>query len=346
MGYVIELNPRATWLVVCSLALAGCGGTLQAGRPSVVGNALVVSESSVAACPRSPGGAGATYREALPGAVTDPLRERALSALPPAARRTALAAGLEPLIADTLLARLRAGDQPTVELLALRQQLDAALASLPPQLLAVEFEAECNIALMSAALEERADDRESWSLRFIVASLVVGGAASVVAGAWDLAGTESSGPVIVGLAGAVATTALGVATLTPPAREIVFVHERNILAPLERGADPDHLYPTFVFRMLTLPPVTAATSPRDRLVDQWRAQLEESVPSPRRAVAASLLWGEGGVYNDEVLALRRRLYEELESSVDSFSRDIDLLTATLARELNQPAVGSTVTAAP
>lgn len=220
---------------------------------------------------------------------------RALSVLPPDARRTALAAGLEPLIADVLLAW------------------------------------------------ERAGDRERWMLRFTVASLVAGAAAVLVAGIWDLAGTESDGPVIAGLMGAGVTTALGVAALKPPGRRIVFMHEQNLLTPIERGRDPDHLYSTFVFRLLTLPTPTGASTPRERLIEGWRRQIEQTVPGNRRATAAALLWGAGGVYDDDVLALRRRLYEELEATLDSFARGVDLLNVTLARVLGQGPVGIAAT---
>jgi hypothetical protein len=326
---------RAGGLASC-VALSSCGTTLQAGRPAHVGkNALVISEVRAAACNRSPAGAGATYREELPGSVSDPARARVLDILPPAARRTALAAGLEPLIADVVLARESAGDRPSVESIVLRQQLDAALASLQPQLLAVEFEVECEIALMKKALDERADDSARWTRQITVASLVVGAVAGLVAGAWDVSGTESNGPAIVGVVGAGATTALGVAALVPPKRRIVFVHEHNLLAPIEQGQDPGHIYPTFVFRMMTLPTPAGALAPRDDLMKEWREQIGDAVPAGRRETVESLLWGEGGVYDDDVLALRMRLFEELESTADSFARDIDLLAATLADVLGE-----------
>lgn len=332
---------RLLWLAPCCVALSSCAVALQPGRPANVGSgALVISEARVATCPRSPGGQGATYREDLPGPVTDPPRMQALSILPPEARRTARAAGLEPLIADVILAWERAGNRPSVEALALRQQLDAVLASLQPQLLAVEFEAECNITVMNDALADRAGDRERWTLRYTVASLVAGAAAVLVAGIWDLVGTDSNAPLIAGLVGAAATTALGVAALAPPGRRIVFMHEQNLLAPIESGRDPDHRYPTFVFRLLTLPTPTGAPAPREVLIEGWRRRIEQSVVSTRRAAVASLLWGAGGVYDDDVLVLRRRLYEELESSVDSFARGVDVLTVTLAQVLGPRPTGT------
>lgn len=322
----------AWWFAPLLFASAGCGVTLHPGRPAHVDSgALTIKETHAAACKRSPGGAGATYRADLPGAVTDPDRMRALSVLPPAARRTALAAGLEPLIADLLLARERAGDQLSLDLVARRQRLDAALNSLQPQLLAMEFEAECTVALMAVALADHGDLAETWALRFTVASLIVGATASLGAGLWELAGTESDGPLIVGLLGAGVTTALGVAALIPRPHPIVFIHEHNLLAPIERGEDPDHLYPTFVFRMLSLPTVTGAPSPREHLRTTWRDQIANEVPSGRRAIASALLWGGGGVYDEARLALRKRMFEELESTLDSFARDIDLLAATLAQ---------------
>lgn len=48
-----------------------------------------------------------------------------------------------------------------------------------------------------------------------------------------------------------------------------------------------------------------------------------------------MLWGAGGTDDDDVLALRRRLFEHLESTLDSFARSVDLLTVTLARVLSQ-----------
>jgi hypothetical protein len=172
-----------------------------------------------------------------------------------------------------------------------------------------------------------------------VASLVVGAAAVLVAGIWELAGTESDGPLITGLAGAGAATALGAAALAAPGRRIVFVHEQNLLSPIERGQDPDHLYPTFVFRLLTLPTPTGVPAPRELLIQEWHRQIEQSVPVDRHAAAASLLWGAGGVYDDDVLTLRRRLYEELESTLDSFARGVDQLNVTLAQVLGQRPAG-------
>jgi hypothetical protein len=139
----------------------------------------------------------------------------------------------------------------------------------------------------------------------------------------------------VGVVGAGATTALGVAALVPPKRRIVFVHEHNLLAPIEQGQDPGHIYPTFVFRMMTLPTPAGALAPRDDLMKEWREQIGDAVPAGRRETVESLLWGEGGVYDDDVLALRMRLFEELESTADSFARDIDLLAATLADVLGE-----------
>jgi len=43
--------------------------------------------------------------------------------------------------------------------------------------------------------------------------------------------------------------------------------------PLEQGTDPDHLYPTFVFRMLTFTEPAQTYSPRDVLLASWRREL-------------------------------------------------------------------------
>jgi hypothetical protein len=318
-------------LALSVVVLAGCGPTVVAGRPTTTPRgALVLSEARAARCPRSPGGAGRTFRADLPGPVTDPELVGYLDALPAQARRTAVAAGLEPIVAEILRERVRSGGAPTLELLALRQELDEGFASLQPQLLAMEFEAECVIALMSETLEEHDDRVGAYTTALTVASLVVGAVSGLGAGIWDLTGTESSGPTVVGIAGAAATTALGAAALAPSRRRIVFVHEHNLLAPIVRGEDPGHLYPTFVFRILDSPREPGAPSPRQELLAAWQALIDDAVDEDERARAEAILWGDGGVYDADLLLLRRRLFEELEATFDSFARDIDFLTQALA----------------
>ncbi|TAK28716.1 MAG: hypothetical protein EPO40_12890 [Myxococcaceae bacterium] len=326
-------------LVVAQL-VAGCAVTLRPGRPPRgSSHGFTIDEARVARCARSASGHGRPYREQLPGRVTDATLAGYLTPLPADVRRTAVAAGVEPLIARLLEARARSHGTPSLDALALRQELAERVASLETQLLATEFECECVIALIDRTLREHDDAEHARELALTIASLASGAGFSLAAGTWDLANARATdpaapdGPIVTALVGAVVTTVLGVAVMVPRPREIVFVHERNLLTPVWRGADPELLYPTFVFRMLTAPRASGAPTPREELLATWQGILHD-VPTPRRATATVMLSGSGGIYDADLLTVNRRLFEELESTLDSLSRDVDRLGRTLATGLD------------
>lgn len=339
----------APWLLAASLALLapGCGVALRPGRPTnVSARALSISDARSLRCLRSTPGAGSPYRALLPGPVTDQTLLPYASRLPDRARRTAVAAGIEPLFARLLQARDRARGVPTLEALSLRQELSDRVSSLGQQLLATEFECECVIALIDRTLREHDELERSRELNLTIATLVTGAGFSLGAGVWDLVNARvetpaaPDGPVVTALVGAAVTTALGASVLLPRPREIVFVREHNLLAPMITGSDPDRLYPSFVFRMLTLPTTSGAPTPRDELLATWRDLTSEAVPASRRATVDALLYGVGGTYDADALALRRRLLEALESTLDAQARDIDDLSLALATALDGQETGA------
>jgi hypothetical protein len=274
------------------------------------------------------------YHEQLPGAVSEPELAVHLERFSPEVRRAAQAAGIEPRLASLLRERAATGNQPSVALLSMRQALEAQLGSLGMQLITVEFEAECMIALIKQKLEELDADERSTQLALAISSLVVGATAAIAAGVWELKVPNSNAPPAVGIAGGSASALLAAATFLPKRRAVVFMHEHNLLAPIVRGEDVDNLYPTFVFRLLTLPHVTGAPTPRETLLAEWRQLIAETVPTDERELAEAVLFGDGGVYDAELLGLRQRLFETLESTADSLARDIDLLNAAVHRALD------------
>lgn len=256
-----------------------------------------------------------------------------LDGVPPDARRTVRAAELEALVAATLEEAHRSGRSPSVQFLATRQDLGMRLISLETQLSAVIFEAECTgelIEAMTFDLERRAKARE---LLLAVSSLVVGAAAAAASGIWDLAQSGSLGPAVLGLTGGVTGAALGGAAFVRRTERMRFEHPRNLLTPIVRGDDTDQLYPSFVFRLLTLPSADTGPSPRERLLREWDELIADAVPSQGRAAANVLLYGTGGAYDQDLLALRERLYDALESHLNALARDLELLDRYLVRVL-------------
>jgi hypothetical protein len=296
---------------------------------------VTLSEVESSKCVRGAPGRDKPYHEQLPGAVSEPELAAYLERFSPEVRRVAQAAGIEPRLASLLRERAATGNQLSVALLSMRQALEARLVALGTQLLTVEFEAECVIALIQQTEEKLEADERSTQLALGVSSLVVGATAATAAGVWELKSTDSNGPVAVGIAGASASALLAAATFLPRRRAIVFMHEHNLLTPIVRGEDVDNLYPTFVFRLLTLPTVAGGLTPRETLLAEWQELIEKRVPTDERERAEAVLFGDGGVYDAELLALRQRLFETLESTADSLARDIDVLNAAVHGALDE-----------
>lgn len=276
-------------------------------------------------------GRGSPYSE-LPSVASD---ESLLSEVPAEAYRTMLAAGLSPMVARAL-ADSRQHAPMSVEMLATRQDLGMRLISLETQLAAVIFEAECTgelIEAMAFELEDRGDLRE---LRLAIASLVVGALAATSAGVWDLAQGDSPGPAVLGLAGGVGSASIGAAAFVKRSEHMRFVHDHNLLAPVLEGSDEGELFPAFVFRLLTLPGPKGAASPRERLLARWGELIDEVVAPSQRAATSALLYGRGGIYDSQLVALRERMYDALESELNAQARDLELLDRFLVRALARP----------
>ncbi len=330
---------RLALVLVVSVS-SGCGVTPRVGRPPEMAGpgTLEVSERAADRCIHGATGRDSLYRLELPGPVTDPALVAAVAQFPASVRRTAVAAGLEPLLANILIERERSMQQgaPTPELLAMRDELAARMYTLETQLTAMEFEVDCVRALINARLSDYAERETDRQVALTIGSLVVGAAAALAAGIWDLANSETAhpdvpeGPLLVGIAGAVGTTAFGTAVLVPEPQPIVYEHAHNVLEPVHRGADDDFVFPTFVFRLLTLPTAEGGPTPRDQLLSTWSTMIEDDVPSEQRALAEQILYGRGGVYGPRLLTLHQALLEELGATLDGLARDIDMLASSIA----------------
>lgn len=346
-GWDCRLEAGIGLVMVASVLFGGCGVTLHAGRPTTMPSAqFVVSEGRAARCVRSASGPGAAYREPVPGALEDADLLPYLSSFTADARRTAVAAGVEPLLARTIREHTRAHGRPTLDLLEMRQELSDRLSSLPGQLLASASECECIINAIDEVLaaDERAEhDRE---LYLTVATLIAGPGFGVASGIWEITNQHTmspavpEGPFALAVLGAVVELALGTAILISVPNEIVSMHEHNLLAPVWTGNDETLLYPTFVFRLLTLPVHGGAATPRDELLVGWRAHWEGAVDDSERATAETIMYGAGGTYDPDLLSVRRALYEDLRAKLWSFGQRVDELNEAIAdameAELTRP----------
>ncbi len=258
-----------------------------------------------------------------------------LAELPPEVLRVAQAAEV-----DGLLSTLLDGQDSTRDLaIAAKLHLVMRLSSLEIEVASLLFHTQCIGNQMDSVLRELDRRQRSREVALTVSSILMGAAAATAGGVWELRGGGGDGPAALGIAGGVTAASLGLAAFVPERRAVVFPHDRNLLAPIARGADPQGLYSSFVFHMLVTPPVGGGPSSRDEILEDWGHILREAVPVSQRDLAESLLYGAGGVYDRRLLDVRERMFDVLESHVNTVDRDLELLYRFSSRlvEVSAPA---------
>ncbi|HET6585658.1 MAG TPA: hypothetical protein VFG69_19500, partial [Nannocystaceae bacterium] len=220
----------------------------------------------------------------------------------------------------------------------LRLQVVTRVSSFESQLSSLTFEVGCMGRQMDAVLLELDRLEQRQQLVLTIASLVVGAATGVGAGVWELSDASSMpGPLVLGVVGGSASAGLGIAGLVPRRGRVIYRHDRNPLAPIALGEDPDGIYPPFVFRLLTAPGPDGEPSSRAELLDDWRRILDDAIPARDRTQAEAILYGSGGTYDRNLVEAREKMLDALESELDGSARDLELLYRFLGRVLEDQA---------
>lgn len=241
--------------------------------------------------------------------------------VPAQVRRVAEAAEIRRPLAELLRAR---ADPDGDALLELQLQLVARLSVLEIEAAALLFETQCVGNQMDASLRELEALQRRHEVALAVASIVVGATAATAGSIWDLREGDSHGPAVLGISGGATSAALGLAAFLPMRRAVVFHHPRNLLTPILDGEDPEGIYPHFVFRLVASPEVDGSASPRDEILEDWEQILSE-IPATRRKTAVAVLYGGGGLYDAELIDVRERMFDVLESHLNALDHDLELL---------------------
>lgn len=327
-----RLRAVLSWLTVS--CVTGCLG--QSHSRTLHGEAVSELEAH---CARATMGRYSPYRMPLADPVSDPAAAHWLDILPPVARRTARAAGLEPL----LVKLLRPPTQSALPHDALsnspegQQELTLRLVAFDSQVSALSFETECTRRRVGELVRDLDTQEGERQLGLATASLVIGASTGIAAGALDLTGTQTDLPAILAVAGSAVSAGLGIAALLVPERAVRLQHRHNLLRPIFEGTDPEHLYPSFVFRMLThhyQPNEPAA--PRELLLQDFERVLTSAVPWGQWQQARAIMFGHGGLYSRELLAAREQMLQSLQQAVQGVARDLELFDRSIVRVLTQP----------
>jgi hypothetical protein len=193
---------RGIALMLAAALVAGSCTTMRPALPAAAPrSAVVIDAVETRDCLRTTVGRDGLGDGALPGAVEDPELLAELAQVPADVRRTARAAGLEPVLAALLRAQVTGQDPRSIEVVAMRLQVVMRISSLEIELAALLFEADCTGDQMEAALLELDRQAGKQELALTIASIAVGALAGLGAGLWDVQGTDSKGPAVLGIAG-------------------------------------------------------------------------------------------------------------------------------------------------
>ncbi len=321
-----------------SIGLAACTAACSRVQPQPASaltpgdqHALVADERD-SDCERPDMGSDGPYRIPLAGPVDDPESKAYLEGTPSEARRTARAAGLEPLLVAMIREETRGAAELTPALIAVREDLTMQLVLMDSQVASAVFEVHCTKTRIDEVLEELDRREQSRRSTLAAASVILGALAGIAAGALNLGDPDSTPSTIVGIGGATLTAGVGALALHRPDVAVRLDHQHNLLAPIWRADDPGHLYSTFLFRMLTLPDGSADGSPRATMVREWVKKIAEAnLPSPE--IAERVLYGEGGRYSRALVQVRQQNFAKLEKSLLSIARDLELLERFVMKNL-------------
>lgn len=331
-----DVPPRRATLTTGALLVAlatSCSPIIHPGMPArPPRGAVVVDPLETADCMRTTAGRRGLGYAPLDEPLDDPTLLAELADVPADVRRVARAAGLERHLIALLRAQATAGDE-SLERMAVRLEVVTRISALEIELDSLLFEADCTGDQMEAVLLELDRRTRRQQMTLTIASTAVGAIAGVGAGLWDLRGTESVGPAILGVGGGAVAAGLGLGALAPRRVRVVFAHERNLFLPILGGDDPDRLFPPFVFRLLTTPRSTGGPTPREQLLADWRHIVGDAFPAVDRPRAEAVLYSAGGVYDGDLIDVRERMYDALESQLSAIDRDFEVLYRFVSRLL-------------
>lgn len=321
-------SPTRCLAIALLLSMPACAGTFGGSfRPRA-------AREHALRCARAVMGPDSPYRMPLADPIADEEGKQLLAVLPKEARRTARAAGLEPVLA-TLLSR-KAEGAPENSVLLRYHELALRMSAFDAQVSSLAFEVGCTRERVRDLISSLDDEESNRQLRLAASSLIIGATTSTVAGSWQLSGPNTNVPAWLAVGGGVVTAGIGAAALLVPERVVLLEHQHNLLRPILDGKDPEHLYPSFVYRMLTARYQGDETTPRDALMRDFAAILNRKVPREKSARALEILGGTGSYYPREMLAAREAFLHAVELAVAGVARDLELLDRAIVRLFATP----------
>lgn len=245
---------------------------------------------------------------------------------------TANAVGIVPALRELLALQAAAQRQPgpATELAVLRQRQlitdQVALVSSTVASLAAELDCEGERADQVAGYLKNLDDRRTQRLN--VFSIGVGAASGIGTTVIE----NKGGQYAFGIGGGLLAAGLGLLTLRPQGHTAEFGHPRNLLADVWTEKPASDAFPPSIWYLLTNPAFSngGQTSLAHNTRQRWQhyGQLAKPESNEGRELA-SLLFGSGGQYSADELAVRANMLNELQAAVRLLNQELQGLLLVL-----------------
>ena len=218
----------------------------------------------------------------------------------------------------------REGRRHTLEFVETRQELTNRLFLALFEINGLVAEITCERD-RADQVADRMDEADGAAVRNLtLASVLIGGVASIVSGAVGLAGGASVAVDGSTLGGGVLASIFGGMALFTKSHH-PFRHERNLLKDLWEDAGQTTFFSPTVWRYLHTARLDGLGTPRDEILKAWQQEGRLGTPdSAHEAERKRLFFGEGGSYTASELRARASMFETLEASVHLINERLEL----------------------
>ncbi len=228
------------------------------------------------------------------------------------------------------MARLEVAQAGHIDVEPVRRKLITRLQLATLEVSGLVAEIECEVQ-RADEVQDRLKDVQTTRMSFqTTLGVIFGGLANILAGGLGMAVGGDAGHIASVSAGALEVLFGTSANFTKVRQD--FSHPHNHLAPVWGNSPPLEFFSPRVWRFLTEPGSRelGGHSLRDVMLQTWQEEgkLGES-GSLREKERKELLFGAGGIYDNEQLHVRETMLRQLESSIQLMHQELE----TLLREV-------------
>jgi len=236
-----------------------------------------------------------------------------------------------PLLSQ-LTALQRTGDTHSVEFLELRQSLTDRLLLTLFEVSSITAELVCERDRADQVADRMDEIDAAMVKRLTLASILIGGVASIVSGGIGLAGGASTASNAADVTGGLFTSLFGGTALFASSKQ-EFRHERNLLNEVWENPKQPSIFSPAIWRFLQRHHKDGAVTTREEVIRAWRQQGRLGEPgSPGEQERTTLILGSGGTYASTDLRARASMLETLEAHIQLLSEELELFLREITEQ--------------